>query len=49
MKVVVQRVSQAEVIIQQKSYSSIGPGLLIFLGVKKGDTLEVPSQHSATD
>ncbi|MEO0128656.1 MAG: D-aminoacyl-tRNA deacylase [candidate division WOR-3 bacterium] len=38
MKAVLQRVKKAEVIIEDKIISKIGEGLLILLGVKKGDT-----------
>lgn len=38
MKAVVQRVTSASVTIEGKLYSSIGQGLLIFLGIKTGDT-----------
>lgn len=37
MKVVVQRVSRAEVRVSEKSIASIGNGLLVFLGVLEGD------------
>jgi D-aminoacyl-tRNA deacylase len=38
MRVVVQRVSEASVSIQNKTHSAIGMGLLILLGVEEGDT-----------
>ena len=38
MRAVVQRVSQASVLINEKRVSSINKGLVILLGVKKGDT-----------
>lgn len=37
MKALVQRVKRASVTIDEKLYSSIGFGLLVFLGVEKGD------------
>ena len=40
MKIVVQRVSDASVEIDEKKYSEIGKGLLVLFGVEKGDTLD---------
>lgn len=40
MKVLIQRVSHAEVMKAQESFSVIGKGVLVFLGVEKGDTIE---------
>ena len=40
MKVVIQRVAQASVTIGGKVKSSIGPGMLILLGIEDGDTQE---------
>ena len=40
MKAVIQRVSQAEVVVDGRSVSKIGPGLFTLLGVEKGDTEE---------
>jgi len=40
MKVVVQRVLSAEVHIEGKIYAKIGPGVLVFLGVGKGDAIK---------
>ena len=37
MRAVIQRVSQASVTVQGKTIGAIGPGLLILLGVGKGD------------
>jgi len=37
MRALVQRVSRAEVSVEGKVISSIGPGLLVLLGVKAGD------------
>ncbi|HVF12006.1 MAG TPA: D-aminoacyl-tRNA deacylase, partial [Actinomycetota bacterium] len=38
MRAVVQRVSSASVTVDGESVSSIGPGLLVLLGVRNGDT-----------
>ena len=40
MRAVIQRVSSARVIIDEKEYSGIGKGLLVLLGVEKEDTAE---------
>ena len=40
MKALIQRVKNASVAIDGKLYSSIGQGLLVFLGVEKGDSTE---------
>ncbi len=40
MRVVIQRVSQASVTIQGEIKSSIGPGLLILLGIEDADSQE---------
>ncbi|WP_223548812.1 D-aminoacyl-tRNA deacylase [Aestuariivivens sp. NBU2969] len=40
MKIVIQRVSKASVIIQDKKVASIDDGLLIFLGIVEEDSLE---------
>lgn len=40
MKCLIQRVKKASVTINNKLYSEIKAGLLVFLGVEKGDTLE---------
>jgi D-tyrosyl-tRNA(Tyr) deacylase len=37
MRVLVQRVKKCEVHIDGKPHSAIGPGMLIFLGVRRGD------------
>lgn len=37
MRLLIQRVQEARVIIQKQIYSEIGPGLLIFLGIHKED------------
>jgi D-tyrosyl-tRNA(Tyr) deacylase len=46
MRVLVQRVKKCEVRIDGKSHSAIGPGMLIFLGVRKGDA-EEDARHLA--
>lgn len=38
MKALIQRVKRAEVQIDERPYGAIGKGLLVFLGVEKGDT-----------
>jgi len=38
MRIVVQRVNQASVTINQKTVSAIGSGLLVLLGVEESDT-----------
>ncbi len=45
MKVVIQRVLEAEVTIEGKSAGRIGPGFLIFLGVGKEDTKEIAGKY----
>ncbi len=40
MKVVLQRVNKAQVIIKDKIFSQIGKGLLIFVGFERGDKQE---------
>ncbi len=40
MRVVIQRVSQASVIVDEKTVGEIGPGLLVFLGIEDEDTDE---------
>ena len=40
MKALIQRVKRASVTINNELYSKIGFGLLVFLGVEKGDTIE---------
>ena len=37
MKIVIQRVSKARVLINEKIYSSIDKGLLILIGIEKLD------------
>ena len=38
MKAVIQRVAMAKVIVKDKLISEIGPGMLILLGIKRGDS-----------
>lgn len=38
MKALIQRVDRAEVTVDSEIISSIGKGILVFLGIKKGDT-----------
>jgi D-tyrosyl-tRNA(Tyr) deacylase len=40
MRAVVQRVSRAKVTVNDQTVGQIGPGLLVLLGVKQGDTPE---------
>src|SRR5438045_7303075 len=40
MRVVIQRVSSARVVIDAKEYSKVGTGLLVLVGVEKDDTPE---------
>ena len=40
MRAVVQLVSRAEVTIQKKTVGSIGPGLVVLLGISKNDTVK---------
>ncbi|MCO6479096.1 MAG: D-tyrosyl-tRNA(Tyr) deacylase [Phaeodactylibacter sp.] len=40
MRVVIQRVSQASVSVDEKTVGEIGPGLLVFLGIEDEDTDE---------
>ena len=40
MKAVIQRVSRARVVIANREHSSIGRGILVLLGVEKGDKHE---------
>ena len=41
MKFVIQRTSKASVIIEQKVYSSIAKGLVVLIGIEKGDTTDL--------
>ena len=40
MKVLIQRVKKASVTIDKELYSSIDKGILAFVGIEKGDTIE---------
>lgn len=40
MRIVIQRVSEASVTVDQKTVSSIGHGLLVLLGIEETDVLE---------
>ncbi|MBN1688266.1 MAG: D-tyrosyl-tRNA(Tyr) deacylase [Candidatus Omnitrophica bacterium] len=40
MRAVIQRVKEASVTIEGKVYDTIGPGLLVYLGLREGDTSE---------
>lgn len=40
MRVLLQRVSSARVTVNENTIGAIGPGLLVFLGVARGDTKE---------
>lgn len=40
MKCLIQRVKKASVTIDENLYSAIGHGLLAFVGIEKGDTIE---------
>lgn len=41
MKFVIQRTSKASVIIEKKIYSSIDKGLVVLIGIEKGDTTDL--------
>lgn len=47
MKVLLQRVSRAEVRIEGHPLCGIGRGLLVFLGVERGDTEELADWYAA--
>tara|TARA_B100001175_G_C19417284_1_gene594278 strand:- start:613 stop:1056 length:444 start_codon:yes stop_codon:yes gene_type:complete len=41
MKFVIQRTLKASIIIEQKIYSSIAKGLVVLIGIEKGDTTDL--------
>ena len=40
MRIVIQRVTKASVTIDGKQHSAIGPGMMVLVGVREGDTLD---------
>ena len=40
MRIVIQRVTEASVTIDGKVHSAIGPGMMVLVGVREGDTLD---------
>jgi len=47
MRALVQRVSQAAVDVEGKRVAQIGPGMLVLLGVRRGDTVEQADRLAA--
>ena len=47
MRAIVQRVSEAAVEVEGRCVAAIGPGLLVLLGVKRGDTAEQADRLAA--
>jgi D-aminoacyl-tRNA deacylase len=47
MKIVLQRVSEASVSIDKQTVSAIGPGLLVFLCVEKGDDASIAAHYAS--
>jgi D-tyrosyl-tRNA(Tyr) deacylase len=41
MKAVIQRVKEASVVVDKKTISQIGPGILTLLGIEKGDSVSI--------
>lgn len=46
MKIVLQRVKKASVTIDKKQYSSIAQGILVLIGIEKGDTDEIIKKYA---
>ena len=40
MRIVIQRVTEASVTIDGQVHSTIGPGLMVLVGVREGDTMD---------
>ena len=47
MRAVVQRVSEASITVDGEAIASIGPGLLVLLGVRRGDTAQQAERLAA--
>jgi D-tyrosyl-tRNA(Tyr) deacylase len=47
MKLVLQRVSEASVSVDSKQVGSIGKGLVVFLCIEKGDTLDLVKRYAS--
>ena len=47
MKIVIQRVTEASVTVDSQLVSSIGPGLMVLVGVEVGDTAEAADRLAA--
>ncbi len=46
MKLLIQRVKNASVTIDNKLYSAINQGMLVFVGIEKGDTIEIIEKYA---
>ena len=46
MKIVLQRVKRASVTIDKELYSSISQGILVLIGIEKGDTDEIIKKYA---